>query len=99
VNVTIVIEAATLFASVAVTDTPLRVVGEKARQISAVPNCELVRITRAHVRPAPLTPVTVMFAVVASVATKAKSNSLGLVVEKVGDAIVVALELRSVETV
>lgn len=99
VSVTTVMEAATLFASVAVTDTLLKVVDENARQISAVPSCVFVRFTIAQVRPAPVTPVTVMFAAVASLATKANSNSLGFVVEKVGDTIVVALALRSVETV
>jgi len=92
-------EAATLLARVAVTDTLLNVVDENARQISAVPSWVLVRLTRVQVRLAPVTPVTVMLAAVASVETKANNNSFVFVVEKIGDTIVVALELRSVETV
>lgn len=99
VNVITVIEAATLFASAAVTDALLKVVDENARQISAVPSCVFVRLTKVQVRLAPVTPVTVMLAAGASVETKANNNSLALVVENVGDTIVVALELRSVDTV
>src|SRR5712671_179747 len=47
--------------SVAVTVTLLSTVGAKARQISLVPDCTFVRPTSAQVRPAPVTPVTVVF--------------------------------------
>jgi hypothetical protein len=54
-------EDTTLWESVAVTDTLLSAAGAKARQISDVPLCTLVRSTSAHVSPAPLTLVTVVF--------------------------------------
>lgn len=98
-KVTTTMEAPTLCESAAVTATLVNVVGAKALQISAVPSCTFVRFTKDQVRPAPVTPVTVILAEAASVATKANSNSLGFVVEKVGDAIVVDFELRSVDTV
>jgi hypothetical protein len=57
-----VIVEATLCESVAVTEILLRRDGAKARQISDVPLCALVRTTNAHVKPAPLTLFTVVFA-------------------------------------
>src|SRR5256712_3153929 len=57
-----VIEDTTACDSVAVTAALLSAVGAKARQISLVPDCTFVRPTSAHVRPAPVTPVTVVFA-------------------------------------
>jgi hypothetical protein len=68
---------------VAVTDALLIGLGAKARQISDVPICVFVRLTRAHVNPAPVTLVTVMFAAEASVAIIAKINSFPTVVDKV----------------
>jgi hypothetical protein len=44
-------------------------------------NCPFVRFARAQVRPAPETPVTVMFDDEASVDMKASSNSFGAAVE------------------
>ena len=89
-KVTTVMEAATLCDKLAFTETLLRVVGAKARQISAVPNCALVRLTNDQVRLAPVTPVTVTPEEVASDATNASSNSLALDVEKVGEVMLVA---------
>jgi hypothetical protein len=94
--VTTVIEAATLCDSLAVTVTLERADAAKARQISAVPNCAFVRRTSAHVRLAPVTPVTVIPAEFPSVATKASSNSFPEAVLNVGVAIVVAELDRSV---
>ena len=56
-----VIDETTLCERVAVTETLLNVDGAKARQISEEPLCALVRTTRTQVRPAPVTPVTVVF--------------------------------------
>jgi hypothetical protein len=58
-----VIEEVTLCESVAVTDTLLSTDGEKARQISAVPFCVLVRTTSCHVSPAPETALTLVLVV------------------------------------
>ena len=55
-----VIEAATLWDRVALTEVLVRVEGAKARQISAAPLCTLVLTTRAHVRPAPEMVLTVV---------------------------------------
>ena len=52
----------TLCDSVAVTETPVSGDGANALQISEVPLCALVRTTSAHVRPAPATLLTVVFA-------------------------------------
>jgi len=78
-----VIDEETLLDSVAVTMTPLNVEGAKARQISAVPFCVLVRFTRAQVNPAPVRPETVVLVPeAASVAINASSSSFPAVVEK-----------------
>ena len=61
-NVTTVIMESTACDSVAVTTALLSGTGANARQTSAVPACTFVRPTSAHVTPAPLTPVTVVFA-------------------------------------
>jgi hypothetical protein len=55
-----VMEAVTLWDKVAVTEILANVEGAKARQISAVPLCALVLITRAQVRPAPEMLLTVV---------------------------------------
>jgi hypothetical protein len=55
-------EEATLLDRVAVTVTLLKGEGANARQISDVPRCTFVLTTRAHVSPAPITWVTVVFA-------------------------------------
>jgi hypothetical protein len=83
-------EAATLWERLAVTLTRESTDRAKPRQISAVPNCALARRTSAHVRPAPLTPVTLTPADLASVAMKARSNSLLEEVLKEGVAMVLA---------
>jgi len=75
----------------------VRTEGANARQISAVPNCPLVRRTSAQVRPAPATPVTVIPADRPSVAMKASSNSLLEPVLNAGVAIVAAEFDRSVD--
>ena len=99
VKVITVIEAATLCDRLARTATWERVVGANARQISAVPNCALVRCTNTQVRFAPATLVTVMRADLASAETNASNNSLGEIVENDGEVIfVLELEL-SPETV
>ena len=82
-NATTVIDAAVAWPNVAVTVTLLNAVVAKARQISASPACPFARLTRAHVNPAPLTPVTVWPpAVTESAEIKANNNSLGRAVEK-----------------
>jgi hypothetical protein len=97
-KLTTVIEAATLWEIVAFTVTLDSFFGAKARQISAVPSCTFVRRTKTHVSPAPLTPVTVTLADLASVAMNASSNSFAEVVENDGDVMLV-LELdESVDT-
>src|SRR3954469_6959165 len=86
VNDITVIELETFCEMAAATVTPVSVVGAKARQISAVPRCALVRPTRAQVRPPPVTLVTVVAAACAlSAATSASSSSFGAAVEKAGD--------------
>jgi hypothetical protein len=90
VNVKTVIEAATDLERVAVTETLVSGVDEKARQISVVPGCPLARTTRTHVSPAPATEFTAVVPLVGpSVATNARNSSLPAPVEKVGVAIVV----------
>jgi hypothetical protein len=86
VNVRIVMEEFTLWESVAVTCTLESGAAENARQISEVPGRTLSLFTSTQVSPAPVTPVTVMFGdgVAASVATRARSNSLPDIVEKMG---------------
>ena len=84
VNVTTVIEAATLCDRVAVTVALLKTAGAKARQISAVPSWVLVRFTSVQVRLPPVTPVTVTPLVVASLETNASSNSFVLAVVNAG---------------
>src|SRR5258708_10521542 len=54
-------EELTLCDSVAVTVTLPRDVGAKARHISAVPLFPLARPSRAHMRPPPESPATVLF--------------------------------------
>src|ERR1035437_9377945 len=53
VNVTTVMDAATLWDKLAVTVALERTDGANARQISAVPSCEFVRLTNIHVALAP----------------------------------------------
>jgi hypothetical protein len=62
VKVITVIDDVTLCESVAVTFTWLKGKVAKARQISAVPACVLVLWTSVQLNPAPVTPVTVVFA-------------------------------------
>lgn len=99
VKVTTVMEAGTLRASLATTETFVTVAGANARQISAVPSCALVRLTSDHVKPAPVTLVTVILDALASVAIKASSNSFALAVEKLGDVMLEPEVPRSFETV
>src|SRR3982751_6203706 len=61
-KLTTVIDPAVDCDIVAVTVTPVSVAGANARQISAPPSWTFVRLTRTQVRPAPVTPVTVVFA-------------------------------------
>ena len=62
----------------------VRAEGAKARQISAVPRCTFVRITRTHVSPAPETLFTATFVLeMLSAEINAKSNSLAEEVENV----------------
>jgi hypothetical protein len=85
-----VIEESTLCDNVAVTVAPLRVVLANARQISAVPAWTLVLCTNTHVRPAPVTCVTVVLAVCTlSAEMKASNSSFADVVENAGVATVV----------
>jgi hypothetical protein len=92
-------EELTLLDNVAVTVTLVKRAAAKARQISEVPLCTLVLLTRTHVKPAPATPVTVVFAPdKASVPTKASNNSFVEAVEKLGLTTVVAGADRSVNT-
>ena len=68
-----------------------RLPGANARQISAVPFCVFVRLTRTQVRPPPVTFVTVVAAALTlSAATSASSSSFVAVVENEGDTTVVA---------
>jgi hypothetical protein len=94
-----VMEENTLCESVAVTVAPLNVVGANARQTSAVPNCAFVRVTKAHVRLAPVTWVTVIPADLASEEMKASRSSFADVVENEGDVMPVAALDRSVDFV
>jgi hypothetical protein len=72
----------------------------KARQISAAPNCVLVRCTKAHVNPAPATPETVELEEdELSAEMKARSNSFGEVVENDEVLTVVLDEVASREVV
>src|ERR1035438_7512160 len=96
VNVTTVMEETTLCEMVAVTVTLVKAEGAKARQISAVPLCVLVRSTNTQVRPAPVMPVTVVFVPeMKSEETKASSSSLDAVVENAGVARVVLAAVPS----
>jgi hypothetical protein len=90
VKLTTVMEAAALCDKFAVTLTLERVPGAKARQISAVPSCALVRLTKAQVRPAPVTLVTVMPLDVPSLEINASSNSLPALVENDGEVMLAA---------
>jgi len=86
-NVMTVIEDSAEKARVAVTETFERSEGAKARQISDVPRWRFSRTTKTHVKLAPLTEVMELFVPVelcTSVEKKAKSNSFGAVVEKMG---------------
>ena len=86
-----VIEDVTFCERVAVTDTVLSGIGAKARQISAVPFCVRVLLTSTQVRPAPEMLFTlVLVPNLQSAATRARSNSFPLLVEKAGE---VTLEL------
>jgi len=92
-----VTEETTLWERVPVTDTFESWDGAKARHTSAVPIWAFVRLTKAHVRPAPVTAVTVMPADLASVEMNASSSSLAVVVEKEGDVMLVLELERSVD--
>src|SRR5258708_39568883 len=84
VKLTTVMDDNTDCEKVAVIVTLVRAAVAKARQISAVPSCVLVRCTRTQVRLPPATPVTVVVvAVPLPEDTKASSSSLG---EEVGNA-------------
>jgi hypothetical protein len=93
VKVSTVIDAATLWDRVAVTDTFVNAPDANARQISAVPRCTLVLSTNAHVKLAPVTLLTTVFVpdAEASVAMKASSNSFPDEVENV--AVVMLVDL------
>jgi hypothetical protein len=93
VNVMIVIEAATLCDSVAWTVAFTSAAPAKALQTSAVPNCPLVRRTKAHVNPPPETPLTMIPDDFASVEMKASRSSLADVVENEGE-VMLALEVE-----
>jgi hypothetical protein len=95
-----VIEDITLCDNVAVTLTLVKVEGAKALQISAVPNWVLVRRTKTQVNPAPVILVTVVLGDdTPSAATKARSSSLGELVEKAGVLTAVPGEAASREAV
>src|SRR5690242_10727206 len=87
------IEDETLCESEAVTETPVRGVEAKARQISASPFWVLVRTAITQVSPPPVTLLTTVFVPDpgASVAIRAARSSFGYCVEK-GDVCTVALE-------
>lgn len=93
VKVSTVIDAATLWDRVAVTDTFVNTPDANARQISAVPRCTLVLSTSVHVKLAPFTLLTIVFVPVAeaSVAMKANSNSFPDEVENAAVAMLVDL--------
>src|ERR687888_390171 len=101
VKVTTVIDAATLVDSVAATEALLNTVGAKARQISAVPACVLVRRTSAHVSPPPVTPETAVLVpeLGPSAAMNASRSSFPAEVVKVGLAMLAALVLRALDAV
>jgi hypothetical protein len=85
--------------SVAVTVTPVRGTVAKARQISVVPLCALVRFTSVQMRPPPAMLLTVVFVpLLQSVATKASRSSFARAVLKVGVAMVVLEEELSLAT-
>jgi hypothetical protein len=99
VKLNTVIDEGTDCDNCAVTLTLLRVAGAKARQISASPGSLFVRLTRAQVRPAPVTLVTVVLGELASsVAMNARSSSLAAEVEKTGLVMLVAAEFLFVLT-
>jgi len=81
------------------TVTAESLVGAKARHTSAVPSCAFVRRTSVQVRPAPVTPVTVIPGDVASEATNASNSSASDAVEKDGDVMFATAFERFVETV
>jgi hypothetical protein len=99
VNVTRVMDAATLCDRVALTVTAESEAEAKARQISAVPIWPFVRLTSAQVTPAPLTPVTLMPEELASVETNASSSSFPDFVENEGEVMLVLWLERSVEVI
>ena len=101
VKVTTVIDAVWLLDKVAVTATLDSAVDAKARQISAVPLCTLVRPTSVQVKPAPVTLFTTVFVPVAgaSVEMNASNSSLPDVVENVVVATVVAFAELSLKTI
>lgn len=96
-KLTTVIDDVTLCERWAVTLIPVSGEGAKARQISAVPSCTLLRCTRVQVSPPPETPFTTTLEEMEyrpPLATKASSNSFDFVVEKVA---VVTLDVEAVE--
>src|SRR5258708_23094703 len=100
VKLTTVMDDNTDCEKVAVIVTLVRAAVAKARQISAVPSCVLVRCTRTHVRLPPATPVTVVVvAVPLPEDTKASSSSLEEEVENAAVARVAAGAVPSAKTV
>src|SRR5216684_4330169 len=100
VKLTTVMDDNTDCEKVAVTVTLVSAAVAKARQISAVPSCVLVRCTRTQVRLPPATPVTVVVvAVPLPEDTKASSSSLEEEVENAAVARVVAVAVPSAKTV
>jgi hypothetical protein len=96
-----VMEAPTLWDKVAVAVTLLSVVVANARQISELPVWTFVRVTSVQVNPVLamlLTDVLVPLPE-ASVEMNARTSSFAAVVENEGDAIVLALDPRSVDLV
>jgi hypothetical protein len=94
-----VIEAATLCDSVALTLAFTSAAPAKALQTSAVPNCALVRRTNAHVSPPPDTSLTMIPDDFASVEMKASNSSLADVVENEGKLMLVLELERSMDFV
>ena len=96
---TVIVLAVAICDRLARTETFDSVPAENARQISAVPCCVLVRRTSDHVRPPPLTPVTVTPEKIPLVETTASSSSFVLVVLKAGEVTFIIKPLLSVEAV
>jgi hypothetical protein len=94
-----VIDETTLWVRVAVTVTAFNGEAAKARQISAVPLCVFVLRTSTQVKPAPVTPETVMLVPdFWSDEINASNSSLPAVVENADVATVVLAVARSANT-